>query len=55
MSVRDLKGCSKALFKAGLDRFLKEVPDEPQIPSYVTTQRAETNSIPDMVRFTTAK
>ena len=32
--VRDLHSCTKEKFKSTLDSFLKDIPDEPQIPGY---------------------
>ena len=41
---------SKDKFKIQLDKFLKKIPDEPQIPGYTQARQADTNSIPEMVR-----
>ena len=46
--VRDLKNCTKDVFKNELDFHLRNIPDEPLIPGYVTYRRADTNSILDM-------
>ena len=46
--VRDMRNCTKESFKTELDRYLKSIPDEPQIPGYVVYRRADTNSILDM-------
>jgi hypothetical protein len=54
-SIRNMKGCTKLSFKLHLDKFLKCVPDEPQIPGYVIIRRADSNSIIDMVRFAEKK
>ena len=41
-------------FKSKLDRFLQTVPDEPQIQGYTAMRRAGSNSLLDMVKFSTA-
>ena len=49
--VRNLTGCTVETFKRSLDKFLRDVPDEPQIPGYTSMRRAETNSIIHMARL----
>ena len=49
--VRNLTGCTVETFKRSLDKYLRDVPDEPQIPGYTSMRRAETNSIIYMARF----
>ena len=49
--IRDLSDCGKDTFKNCLDNFLKTVPDEPQISGYTKYKRAESNSLIDMVKF----
>ena len=49
--LRDMKGCTKEVFKSALDKFLNTIPDEPHIQGYVQLRRAESNSLLDMVRF----
>ena len=46
--ARDIKACSKEAFKAVLDKYLKTIPDKPQIPGYVTYRRAD---IVDMAKL----
>ena len=46
--VRNVTNCSVEEFKTELDRFLSNVPDEPQIPGYTAMRRAESNSLVDM-------
>ena len=46
--VRGITGCPVDKFKAGLDKFLGTVPDEPPVTGYTATSRT-TNSIPDQV------
>jgi hypothetical protein len=48
-SVRKLEGCSTECFKAQLDKFLKKVPDEPQIQGYTAMRRADSNSLLHMI------
>ena len=50
--VRDITGCSVDRFKAGLDRFLSTVPDEPAVPGYTASCRSS-NSLPDQVELMT--
>ena len=46
--LRNITDCSVEKFKGELDRFLSNVPDEPQIPGYTAMRRAESNSLVDM-------
>ena len=48
--IRNLSNCTKDIFKNNLDKFLKMVPDEPQIRSYTARRRTDSNSIIDMIR-----
>ncbi|XP_076066688.1 uncharacterized protein LOC143040028 [Oratosquilla oratoria] len=47
--IRDKTGCTVDTFKAGLDRYLTSLPDEPPVPGYTDNCRAASNSIPDQV------
>ena len=49
--VRNLTGCTVEHFKRSLDKYLRDIPDEPQIPGYTLMRRAETNSIIHMARL----
>ena len=49
--LRNLTGCKVDSFKRSLDKFLRGVPDEPQIPGYTAQRRAESNSLLDMARL----
>ena len=49
--VRDITGCEVETFKRELDKYLRGVPDEPQIPGYTAQRRADTNSLLHMTRF----
>ena len=49
--IRDLSDCSKETFKSCLDKFLRTVPDEPLITGYTRFRRADSNSLLDMVKF----
>ena len=49
--IRALTNCEKSVFKKKLDKFLKTIPDEPQICGYTAYRRAETNSLLDMVEL----
>ena len=51
MDLRNMTGCKTDVFKHALDRYLRKVPDEPQIQGYTSCRRAETNSLLDMCRF----
>ena len=46
-SVRNIKGCNVETFKAGLDKHLKLVPDEPLIPRYTRYRGSSSNSLLD--------
>ena len=48
-TVRNLTGISVAKFKCALDNFLRDIPDESQIPSLTSCRRASTNSIIQMI------
>ena len=54
IEVRNVTHCSVENFKCILDRFLQTVPDEPQIPGYISQRRADTNSLLDMARMAKA-
>ena len=47
--IRNTTCCKVETFKAALDRFLKCIPDEPQIPGYTAHRRADSNSLLDMI------
>ena len=47
--VRNITNCDKSVFKLSLDRYLKTIPDEPQICGYTAFRRAETNSLLGMI------
>ena len=49
--LRNLTGCTVETFKRSLDKYLRGVPDEPQIPGYTALRRAETNSLIHMAKF----
>ena len=53
-NIRNITGCSVDTFKYHLDRFLKTIPDEPQIQGYTAQRRSDTNSLIDMVKFAEA-
>ena len=44
-SLRDMRNCTKEVFKSALDRYLQTIPDEPQIQGYTASRRAESNSL----------
>ena len=46
--IRDLKVVPLANFKSTLDKFLRQIPDGPQIPGYTECRRANTNEVVDM-------
>ena len=52
LEIRNITGCTVDSFKRRLDRYLKTIPDEPQIPGYTAQRRAESNSLLDMTRLT---
>jgi len=52
LEIRNIMGCTVDSFKRRLDRYLKTIPDEPQIPGYTAQRRAESNSLLDMTRLT---
>ena len=49
-SVRNITGCNVETFKAGLDRYLTLVPDEPLIPGYTRYRGSSSNSLVDRPR-----
>ena len=49
--IRNLRKVETDVFKRSLDRFLSNVPDEPQIPGYTQYRRHENNSIIEMIKF----
>ena len=53
-SVRDISNCDVNSFKNALDKYLKQVPDEPQLVGYTMMRRAETNSVIDMCGLMTS-
>ena len=55
IEVRNVTRCSVEDFKCILDRYLQTVPDEPQIPGYISQRRADTNSLLDMARMAKAR
>ena len=46
--LRDTSNCSTDSFKVKLEKWLTNIPDEPQIPGYSGMRRRNTNSITDM-------
>ena len=48
--LRNMRNCEKAVFKAALDKHLRTVPDEPQIPGYTASHQEDSNSLLDMIR-----
>ena len=47
--------CSVDTFKRCLDKYLRIVPDEPNISGYTALRRAESNSLFDMAQFASAQ
>ena len=45
--IRNVTGCNVETFKAGLDRYLMLVPDEPLIPGYTCYRGSTPNSLLD--------
>jgi hypothetical protein len=52
-AVRNLSNTSILKFKSAVDKFLRTVPDEPQIPGLTICRRASSNSIINMVALST--
>ena len=50
-SIRNMTGCTKDQFKHKLDEVLWKVPDEPLLRRYTSYRRADSNSLLDMIRF----
>lgn len=48
-AVRNLTGCTEEKFKSALDKFLRDIPDEPPVQGYTSQCRAPSNSLPDQV------
>ena len=53
--IRNTTGCSVDIFKNKLAKFLKTVPDEPQIAGYTAYRRADSNSLIDMHKLVNAQ
>ena len=53
-NIRNISNCSVDTFKYHLDKYLRSVPDEPQIQGYTAQRRCESNSLIDMVKFAEA-
>ena len=51
VDIQNITEFSVDAFKRQLDKYLRTVPDEPQIPGYTAQRRSDTNSLPDMTRF----
>ena len=49
--LRDLKGVSLDIFKKGLDSFLSQIPDEPQLAGYTAIRKTDSNSLVDMIKI----
>ena len=45
--VRNTTNCDKNIFKARLDHYLQQVPDQPLIPGYTAFRQCDTNSLID--------
>ena len=45
--IRDTTNCDLNIFKSRLDRFLRNVPDQPLIPGYTSYRLCDTNSLLD--------
>ena len=43
--IRNKTNCRAESFKAQLDKHLRNIPDQPQVPGYTQHAQAETNSI----------
>ena len=54
LDIRNITDCSKEYFKRQLDKYLCNIPDEPQIQGYTAHRRAETNSLVDMIKHKNA-
>ncbi|KAG1685305.1 hypothetical protein GQR58_009155 [Nymphon striatum] len=47
--IRNMSGCKTDVLKRPLDKWLANIPDEPQISGYTAMRRAESNSIRHML------
>ena len=52
-NIRNTTDCPVDTFKRKLDKFLRSVPDEPQVAGYTAMRRADSNSILEMLRHAT--
>ena len=52
--IRNLSKVSLEQFKRSLDKYLKTVPDEPQIAGYTSCRRASSNSITNISKLVSA-
>jgi hypothetical protein len=50
-NIRNISNVSVDTFKNHLDKFLKKIPDEPNVPGYKKYQAAESNSIGDQLAY----
>ena len=48
--IRDTTKCDKNIFKAHLDHYLQQVPDQPLIPGYTAYRMCDSNSLIDWSR-----
>jgi hypothetical protein len=53
--IRNITGCSVDSFKRQLDKYLRTVPDEPQIAGYTAMRRTDSNSLLHMTQYATAQ
>ena len=54
-SIRNITGCPVDTFKRSLDKYLRNVPDEPQIRGYTSMRRTDSNSLVLMAQFATSQ
>ena len=54
-TIQNLTKCSVDNFMRYLDKYIRMVPDEPQISGYTAFRRAESNSLFDMAQFAGAQ
>ena len=49
--IRNLSNVSLKRFKSALDKYMAQIPDEPQICGYTASRRADNNSILEMKKY----
>ena len=52
--IRNMTGCKVDMFKRRLDKYISNIPDEPQVLGYTAQQRADSKNVLHMAKFLNA-